>query len=73
MKNKKKIQKISRVVNGVIEEYRKGSPDTDPLGMYTGVSKVSDECVTQGQYAATGKRRNVEPEEEIPTQDADDL
>ncbi len=73
MKNKKKEQRINQVVNGVIEEYRKGSPETDPLGMYTGISKVSDECVTQGQYAATGNHREVEPEEEIPTQDADDL
>lgn len=71
-KSKKNAAEISNVVNGVIEEYRKGSPETDPLGMYTGIAKISDGSVSTGQYAPSSPS-SISPEKEVPTQDADDL
>ena len=71
-KSKKSVDEITSVVNGVVEEYRKGSPETDPMGMYTGVAKTSDESVSCGHYTP-GTPVKPAPEEEKPTQDADDL
>lgn len=73
MKNKKKAAKVAKVVGGVIEEYRKGSPETDPFGMYTGVAKSDDSCISMGHYTPAANSVSSPAEEEEPVQDADDL
>ena len=72
MKNANKKQKINQAVSAVVSEYRKGSPQTDSLGMYTGITR--EESV--GSRIDVQNAPNVpkkEKEEERPTQDADDL
>ena len=72
MKKTNKKQKINQAVSAVISEYRKGSPQTDPLGMYRGITR--EETVRSGinlQNAPSIPKK--EKEEERPTQDADDL
>lgn len=73
MKNKKQAAEVNKVVNGVIEEYRKGSPETDPLGMYTGLSMTSENSASQGHYNSVTENGAPNPEDKRPTQDADDL
>ena len=67
MKKTKKSEKISKAVNAVINEYRKGSPKSDPLGMYTGITE------SETLQATSSTSPISTPDDERPTQDADDL
>ena len=73
MKRKKEArrQRVCAVVDGVISAYRETSEDTDVLGMYTGISHLSDTTGAPTSAIAGGKV--CLPHPEVPVQDADDL
>ena len=72
MKKTKKSEKISKAVNAVISEYRKGSPEADPLGMYTGITEPQATAAIPASRAVNTPPSSI-PDEQRPTQDADDL
>ncbi len=72
MKKTKKSERISKAVNAVINEYRKGSPKTDPLGMYTGITRPETVQPISATSAVRTDPTSI-PDDERPTQDADDL
>ena len=71
MKNTNKKQKIDKAINAVINEYRKGSSQNDPLGMYTGITV--EESVNPKPGTQNSIYNSLVKKEEQPTQDADDL
>lgn len=72
MKRTNKKQKINQAVSAVISEYRKGSPQTDPLGMYTGITR-EESLNSSVNIQNLPNNPTLPPEKENPTQDADDL
>ena len=72
MKKTKKSDKISKTVNAVINEYRKGSPKCDPLGMYTGITESETVGAVLNSPSASTVPASVS-DDNRPTQDADDL
>ena len=71
---KKRIQRkkdrIAAAVDGVISAYRDEGVCTDVLGMYTGVSQLSD---TASPTSAVKDGKTYCAVKDAPVQDADDL
>ena len=71
---KRKIQRkqdrIANAVNGVVAAYRDTGENTDVLGMYTGVSQLSD---TASAANAVDGGKTYCKIDGYPVQDADDL
>ena len=65
-----KKQRITDAVDGAISAYRDAGKNTDVLGMYTGVSRLSD--VGQPTNAGDGGKTYCKIDR-YPIQDADDL
>ena len=66
----RKKDRINESVNGVIAAYRNTGENTDVLGMYTGVSQLSDAATPTN--AVTGGKTYCKIDGS-PEQDADDL
>lgn len=65
-KKDKRNARIKQKTADVIRAYRDNNANTDPLGMYTGIT-----CEVQS--AVEGGKIYLPPESCIPQQDADDL
>ena len=70
IKQQRKKDRINESVNGVIAAYRSTGENTDVLGMYTGVSQLSDAATPTN--AVTGGKTYCKIDGS-PEQDADDL
>ncbi|MBQ4562808.1 MAG: hypothetical protein IJA55_10820 [Clostridia bacterium] len=62
----KRRQRIKEKTEAVIEAYRTTGTNTDPNGMYTGLTN-------EVQAACDGGKIYMSPDSCMPTQDADDL
>jgi len=68
-KQETKQQRITNVVDGAISAYRETGENTDVLGMYTGISWLSDTAAAES--AVDGGKTFCKVDD--PVQDADDL
>ncbi len=67
MKRKeKRAQRVKARAESVVEAYRSVGTETDPNGMYTGITSEIQQAVAEGKIY-------MNPKDVIPTQDADDL
>ena len=67
MKRKeKRIQQVKEKAEAAVEAYRTVGTQTDPNGMYTGLTNEVQQAVAEGKVY-------INPKDIIPTQDADDL
>ena len=67
MKRKeKRAQRVRTKAESVVEAYRSTGTETDPNGMYTGLTNEVQAAVAEGKIY-------LNPKDIIPTQDADDL
>ena len=69
-KQETKQQRITNVVDGAISAYRETGENTDVLGMYTGISRLSD---TAAAESAVDGGKTFFKIDRYPVQDADDL
>ncbi len=70
MKRKdKRNQRVRQKVDEVISAYRDVGTDTDPMGMYTGITEETRQIAQNG---ISGGKIYM-PLGSVPTQDADDL
>ena len=67
-RKEKRNQRIKEKTEAVIEAYRTTGTETDPNGMYTG--NTVDSAVDR---ACIGGKIYINPQNSVPTQDADDL
>ena len=65
-RKQKRNQRIKEKTEAVIEAYRTVGTETDPNGMYTGNTN-------EIQSAVDGGKIYINPQNCVPTQDADDL
>lgn len=70
IRQQRKKNRINESVNGIISEYRSAGEYTDVLGMYTGISRLSDTAAPTG--AVDGGKTYCKIDR-YPVQDADDL
>ena len=70
IRQQRKKDRIHEAVNGVISAYRETGSETDVLGMYTGVSRLSD--AAHPTNAIDGGKTYCKIDR-YPIQDADDL
>ena len=70
VRQQRKKDRIADTVSGVISAYRETGENTDVLGMYTGVSQLSD--TTAPTDAVDGGKTYCRVDA-APVQDADDL
>ena len=65
-----KKQRVADAVSGAISAYRDAGETTDVLGMYTGISRLSDTAAAEN--AVDGGKTYCKIDR-YPVQDADDL
>ena len=70
IKQQRKKERIDQAVSGAISAYRDAGETTDVLGMYTGISCLSDAAAPTN--AVDGGKRYCKIDR-YPVQDADDL
>ena len=70
IRQQRKKDRINDAVSGVISAYRDTGETTDVLGMYTGVSQLSDTAAAE--HAVDGGKTFFKIDR-YPVQDADDL
>ena len=69
-RKEKRNQRIKEKTEAVIEAYRTTGTETDPNGMYTGNTNELKSAVDR---ACIGGKIYINPQNSVPTQDADDL
>ena len=73
-RKEKRNRRIKEKTEAVIEAYRTTGTDTDPNGMYTGnTNEIQAACVGGADHACVGGKIYINPQNSVPTQDADDL
>ena len=80
-RKEKRNRRIKEKTEAVIEAYRTTGTDTDPNGMYTGNTNeiqsacvgADHACVGGADHACVGGKIYINPQNSVPTQDADDL
>ena len=70
IRQQRKKDRINESVSGAISAYRETGGNTDVLGMYTGVSQLSDTAATEN---AVDGGKTFFKIDRYPVQDADDL
>jgi hypothetical protein len=70
IKQQRKKERIDHAVSGAISAYRDAGMNTDVLGMYTGISRLSDTAAAEN--AVDGGKTYCKIDR-YPVQDADDL
>ena len=70
IRKQRKIDRIADAVSGAISAYRETGENTDVLGMYTGISRLSD---TASPTSAVDGGKTYCKIDGYPIQDADDL
>lgn len=65
-RNKKRNERIEKKVDEVIDAYRSTGTETDPNGMYTGLTEEVQQACADGKIYMNVRNS-------VPTQDADDL
>ena len=70
IKQQRKKERIDHAVSGAISAYRDAGETTDVLGMYTGISRLSDTAAAEN--AVDGGKTYCKIDGS-PEQDADDL
>lgn len=69
IRQQRKKDRIADAVSGAISAYRETGENTDVLGMYTGISRLSDTAAAES--AVDGGKTFCKVDD--PVQDADDL
>jgi hypothetical protein len=70
IKQQRKKERIDHAVSSAISAYRDAGMNTDVLGMYTGISRLSDTAAAEN--AVDGGKTYCKIDR-YPVQDADDL
>ena len=70
IRKQRKTDRIAAAVSDVVSAYRETGENTDVLGMYTGVAKLSD---TASPTSAVDGGKVYQRVDVTPVQDADDL
>ncbi len=71
-KQSQKQMKIDSTVSSVVNAYREGGEETDPMGMYTGNVTMTGNPIQPTAAVAGGKTYQA-LSDAVPVQDADDL